>query len=68
MKTFSELTKRDVEFLRRHTAIGSANYTTSKEDLDKALAHLKVLYDGRVQARFASTILLLYKLFGAKLK
>lgn len=65
--SFYDLEKADVEFLRGHTAIGSANYTISEEDLDKARAHLKTLYEGRVQSRFATTILLLYKLFGAEL-
>ena len=67
MKSFDELTKKDVEFLRGHTAIGSTNYCVSEEELDKALAHLKTLYEGRITRRFATTILLLHELFGDEL-
>ena len=60
---FNALTKKDVEKLRRLTAAGSTQYNFSKSDVDNAVKHLETLYTGRVQRRFATTVLLLNELY-----
>lgn len=56
---FNLLTKADVEYLRRKTACGNANYSFSKNDIKKSRAHLQTLYPScRVQTSFAEKILL----------
>ena len=60
---FTALTKSDVETLRKFTAAGSTQYNFSEKDIDNAVKHLETLYTGRVQRRFATTILLLNELY-----
>ena len=60
---FTALTKKDVEKLRRLTAVGNTQYSFGKKDVDNAVKHLETLYTGHVQRRFASTILLLNELY-----
>lgn len=66
-KSFEELSKRDIEFLRRRTAIGAASYNVSREDVENGLMHLHTLYEGRITRRFCTDMLLLYELFGEEL-
>lgn len=66
-KSFEELSKRDIEFLRRRTAIGAANYNVGPKDVENALRYLQTLYEGHVTRRFCTDMLLLYELFGAEL-
>ena len=60
---FTALTKKDVEKLRRLTAAGSTQYNFSKNDIDKAVKQLETIYTGRVERKFATSILLLSELY-----
>ena len=60
---FNSLTKKEIQKLRRHTAVGNAKYAFSDADVDNAVKHLSTLYSGKVQRRFASTLLLLNELY-----
>ena len=67
---FSDLTLKDVEWLRRQPLYGgNCTYNFSKSELDSFRAHLSTLYpDCRVQASFTSKILLLFMLYAKEIK
>lgn len=67
-KPFNNLTKSDVEKLRRKSVSVAApsngvvfNFTSY--DIDRAIKHLESLYEGTVRSSFAAKILLLNEIY-----
>ena len=68
MKRFNQLTKSDVEKLRRLSpsvpyAERGVTYNFTKQDVDDAVKHLETLYSGIVRTSFATKILLLNEIY-----
>lgn len=63
MKPFNELTKANVERLRKLPAgipvdKSAITYNFSQADIQAAIAHLQTLYEGRIYQTFAEKILI----------
>lgn len=65
---FNNLTKADVELLRKKPAgmppgTGVVIYNFSQADIENAWTHLKTLYEGRVFLTFAEKIIIRNELY-----
>lgn len=68
MKIFTELTKEDVEVLRKKPiSVASkekgVKYNFTQKEVDDAREHLETIYEGKVRISFASKIILLNEIY-----